>query len=415
MSYQLENYPFAITDVVQIMGIHVRRRHPENWDCDCPFCNHKKGKLNINTKKNVFRCNYCGEHGGMLALYGNYYNLTNREAYEEILSSLHLGTEAPQYKQPPKVAESEPEFQNSNLAPIEQISRTYHKLLSMLTLSEKHQEDLMKRGLTLTQIEEQKYRSTPVFGIPQLISRLKEGGYAIKGVPGFYQKKDGTWSIRFSSKASGILIPYFSVEGNLCGMQIRLDRPKDGQKYIWLSSVNQQMGVSSGSPVHFIGDPDAKVLHVTEGGLKGTIAHYLTGETYLCNAGVTQYKNLIPELKKLKQRHLQAVKEAYDMDKLMSVMVKPEVCGDCKDNLTCQTFANYRRCTPEVRKALYEMTCPRLEKKRDAIQKGCMHLYEICREQNISCQREVWDLGENGIWNGNIKGIDDYWYEQKRK
>ena len=47
-------------------------------------------------------------------------------------------------------------------------------------------------------------------------------------------------------------------------MQIRLDVPikdendspdKSGTKYIWLSSVGKEMGTSSGSPVHFVGDP----------------------------------------------------------------------------------------------------------------------------------------------------------------
>jgi len=35
----------------------------------------KKGKLNLNTKKNVFKCNRCGESGGMLSLYGRIYGL----------------------------------------------------------------------------------------------------------------------------------------------------------------------------------------------------------------------------------------------------------------------------------------------------------------------------------------------------
>ena len=38
---------------------------------------------------------------------------------------------------------------DSNLAPKKEIHKTYSILLSMLTLSEKHQKDLMARGLTL--------------------------------------------------------------------------------------------------------------------------------------------------------------------------------------------------------------------------------------------------------------------------
>ena len=49
-------YPFTILDVAGILDLKVRRRQPTNMDVDCPFCNHKKGKMNINLVKNVFRC-----------------------------------------------------------------------------------------------------------------------------------------------------------------------------------------------------------------------------------------------------------------------------------------------------------------------------------------------------------------------
>lgn len=89
----------------------------------------------------------------------------------------------------------------------------------------------------------------------------------------------------------------------------------EGRKYIWLSSVKFQNGVSSGSPVHVIGSLDAEQIYLTEGALKGTIAHYLSGDTFICVAGVNQYRNLKPVLETLKSRHLQHLYEAYDMDK----------------------------------------------------------------------------------------------------
>ena len=62
---------------------------------------------------------------------------------------------------------------------------------------------------------------------------------------------------------------------------------------------------SSGSPVHVIGSLDAEQIYLTEGALKGTIAHYLSGDTFICVAGVNQYRNLKPVLETLKSRHLQ--------------------------------------------------------------------------------------------------------------
>ena len=43
------------------------------------------------------------------------------------------------------------------------------------------------------------------------------------------------------------------------------DSDKSGTKYLWLSSSSKTRGVSSGSPVHFVGDPFARVVYVTEG------------------------------------------------------------------------------------------------------------------------------------------------------
>ena len=62
----MNQYPFSILDIAEILKLRVRRRQPTNMDVDCPFCGHKKGKMNINFSKNVFRCNYCNESGGIV-------------------------------------------------------------------------------------------------------------------------------------------------------------------------------------------------------------------------------------------------------------------------------------------------------------------------------------------------------------
>lgn len=426
MKYRLEDFPFRIRDVVELMGIHPTDRagrrksggyKDDSWYCNCIFCGHK-GKLNINFSKNVFNCNYCGEHGGMLELYGHYYNLTNREAFDEICSGLHLDKEelsvGVQKPVRPLVKTDEP-VRDSNLAPKKEIHKTYSMLLSMLTLSEKHQKDLMARGLTLSQIEERRYRSTPVFGMKQIVQRLQDAGCTIQGVPGFYLGKDGTWTMNFSAKYSGFLIPMETIGGSISGMQIRLDHPGDGQKYIWFSSASRYLGVSSGSPTHFIGDINASEIYITEGGLKGSVSHYLSNGTFLCNAGVTLYKNLRPILQELKQHHLVLVKEAYDMDKLMHTEVNVKECLSCEYQKDCPAYGQYRKLTGELRKNAVQMTCPRKEQKRTIIQKGCTHVYEICEELDLAYTRCVWDLDEGGEWNGWIKGIDDYYYGEKQK
>ena len=80
-----------------------------------------------------------------------------------------------------------------------------------------------------------------------------ESGCTVEGVPGFYQEKDGGWSVHFYPKSSGFMVPVRNLEGLIVGIQIRQDHPRDGRKYMWLSSTNYPMGTSSGSPTHLVG------------------------------------------------------------------------------------------------------------------------------------------------------------------
>ena len=83
-----QDFPFGIMDVVELLHLHIRRRQANSVYVDCPFCNDRRGKMNVNFIKNVWRCNYCDEHGGMLALYAKVNNTTNSDAYREICDIL---------------------------------------------------------------------------------------------------------------------------------------------------------------------------------------------------------------------------------------------------------------------------------------------------------------------------------------
>lgn len=52
-----QDFPFSIVDVAYLLNLHIRHKNAASLDVDCPFCGEKKGKLNLNTKKNVFKCN----------------------------------------------------------------------------------------------------------------------------------------------------------------------------------------------------------------------------------------------------------------------------------------------------------------------------------------------------------------------
>jgi hypothetical protein len=111
---------------------------------------------------------------------------------------------------------------------------------------------------------------------------------------------------------------------------------------------------------------------------------------------VNQYRNLKPVLETLKSRHLQHLYEAYDMDKKMKVYCD----GDSEKCDACQR-------KPAT------FYCPHKMQKRQILQNACRKVYEICSGLSISMSRMVWDMDSYGEWNGQIKGIDDYYYVLK--
>jgi len=279
-------------------------------DVDCPFCN-GESKLNLNAAKNVFRCNYCGKEGGMLELYAEEHGISKADAYREICEILGCNknisdcdnavSNQPSNSKPTKRA-------NSNV-----IHQTYCMLLQMLNLATPHKEQLLSRGLSQEQIAEFNYKSVPAFGQQMLCEKLLQSGCVLEGVPGFY-KENGKWNVKL--KAPGIVIPVRGIDGKITGLQIRLNKPVNGRKYIWVSSVDLEGGTSSGSPIHFIGDPTAKRVFITDGSLKGTVAHTLTGYAFICLPGAKSLNGLDNLLRSLKANGTVEVIEAFDINKL---------------------------------------------------------------------------------------------------
>ena len=83
-----DEFPFGIMEVVELLHLRVRRQQANSVYVDCPFCGDRRGRMNVNFVKNVWRCNYCGEHGGMLGLYARLNNTTTSDAYWEIAEAL---------------------------------------------------------------------------------------------------------------------------------------------------------------------------------------------------------------------------------------------------------------------------------------------------------------------------------------
>lgn len=170
-----QDFPFGIMDVVELLHLRIRRRQAGSVYTDCPFCGDCRGKMNINFTKNVWRCNYCDEHGGMLALYAKYHNTTNSDAYREICDSLQAGDTNWGYGESERAPTAysvgagtyspQNELPQSERASAQDIHQTFSMLFGMLTLKPAHREHLRsdKRGLTDEQIDRFGFRSTPPY------------------------------------------------------------------------------------------------------------------------------------------------------------------------------------------------------------------------------------------------------------
>ena len=382
-----QDFPFGIMTVVELLHLNVRRRLADSVYVDCPFCGDKRGRMNVNFDRNVWRCNYCGESGGMLALYAKRNNTTNSRAYHEIWDALSTGesswgcedygmitTPAAAPGQEATVPrKGKGGIPQSPPADPKEVHRTFSRLFEMLTLSAAHRNHLRseKRGFTDEQIRQFGFKSTPPYFLCRsLTERLIEQGCTVAGVPGFYRHDNGFWTMKFTNRTAGILIPAVGMDGLICGAQILLDVPirdkddppdKAGAKYIWLSSSSKYMGATSGSPVHFVGKFPARTVYVTEGLLKADIAHCQMNRSFVATAGANNVSALDEIFRTLAQDGTELVIEAQDMDK----------------------FRNKN------------------------IADGSSKLYLMAKERGMECRCLT--------WNPNFKGIDDWQLALRRK
>lgn len=369
------DFPFNIGDIVELLHLRIRRRQTDSVYADCPFCGDARGKMNIHYIKNVWRCNYCDEHGGMLSLYARVYGISNSDAYREICELLQTGNPAMGYELPAPASKTPvPEaILQSERAEPQDINQTYSLLFQMLTLTEKHRKHLRspKRGLSEEQIAMLGFKSTPPpYLCRSLTERLLKQGCVVQGVPGFYLNENGEWTVKFHKCTAGILIPAIGIDGMIKGAQILLDTPlkdkddppeKAGTKYLWLSSSTKRMGTTSGSPVHFIGNPFARTIYLTEGILKADIAHCLMNRSFLAIAGANNVSQLDPLFALLSQNGTELIVESHDIDKYQNKMVH----------------------------------------------KGASKVFLMARNHNMNCRRLT--------WNPNYKGIDDWQLSLREK
>lgn len=368
---------YSIDDVAFILNLKVdRKQGAENYMQFCPFCGKGGYKFSFNSDKNTYHDFHssCGASGNARDLYRNLSgrNFPSDKAVDrEILDIMNGGEieeEIISYKTKLE-AEKLSRPQDIERATNEHCDIVYRAMLENLVLRKEHKEDLLKRGFTEKQIEKVGFKSSPTDRIG-ICRKLLSLGYCLEGVPGFFINKNGNWEL--SCPGPSYLCPVYDTEFNiLLGFQVRLDKPMNDSKYLWVSSKDKEKGAPSGGPATYLYGKQ-KTTIIIEGILKATLVYFLLNQEYtvIGIAGVKQIKALEGYRDRIEGR---LVMEAYDMDKYPT-----------KD-------------------------ADELEiKKANGILEDANKLWKVLEEMSATYHHLKWDYNKEGYWNGNYKGLDDY-------
>ena len=144
-----------------------------------------------------------------MTLYARLNGLSNKEAYLELAAKSNV------YKLP--VQPSSPNTTSREPYALKQRHAAYSEMLSLLTLSDRHRENLHERGLPDEIIERNGYKSMPeTESERRLLASLLQCSHELHGLPGFYTK-DGTWTL---AGANGFLIPVRNKDGLIQGLSL---------------------------------------------------------------------------------------------------------------------------------------------------------------------------------------------------
>lgn len=331
----------------------------------CPFCGNTKKKFSVPNAakihkkkgKDGYHCWSCGAAGKLPSLTAKL-SFTKEDYFKLI------GEERKEITY---------EDDEVELASEEHRHKVYVALLKNLKLQEKHKADLLRRGLSEHQIRKWRFKSIPTKYAErkEVCRRIQAMGLSLEGVPGFYVDKYGNWTF---CGAYGYFCPAWDgSKGIILGMQIRVDEPKDGNKYFWFACPAKYKGCSSGAVATCLPAKNAKALIVTEGILKATVTYLLLGER-VSVIGVPGI-NTLATLTRYEQ-HMKELfgYECFDMEKAMIPSNEKE------------------------------------EKKKKDVSTQANEVVNILSNHCAYAKGLKWNCDSYGNFKGTYKGIDDMLY-----
>ena len=134
--------------------------------------------------------------------------------------------------------ESPPDTEHER-ADADTLKEVYKMLLDQLTLTKAHAKNLENRGLSADAIERRGYKSMRGKGRAAVARKLADrfGVETLLRAPGFYLRhEDGRKWISIAGP-DGLYIPVRDKGRRVMAIKIRLDDPKGGPRYLYLSSA----------------------------------------------------------------------------------------------------------------------------------------------------------------------------------
>lgn len=310
---------FDTIKVAQKLGLRFIENGPGDEKIfRCPLCGDStkhpnRGHFYINAVSGKFRCQKCYKEGNAISLWAHYHGIDTKKAYKQLCDKVEPGM-APLIPVPEKPA-----------VDISVRDKTYRQFLKILPLLPAHKEDLLNRGLTELQINNNLYKS-----IPQnpkyrwkLARYLQEKGYTLDGVPGFFTRSGKYGPFWDFMSPMGYFIPVRNTKDQIQAIHMRLD---DGdKKYKWFSSYGMPNGTTSNAPAHYTGG--AGKVWVTEGPLKADIASSMLSVPFIGIPGVGSWREVGEVLASLPGKEIKELVVAFDADS----RVNPNVAKALKD------------------------------------------------------------------------------------
>ena len=356
------------------------------YRCNCLFCGGKKLRkdMAINLDTEAWYCFSCGKggHGGV-SLYAEVYNLSWHDAKDEVYKRLNISSEHSPIVRHAATPNLSLDVSTAETATPEVLDVANREFLRNLRLSEQHKSNMLNRGLDEIEISKLGYKTLMGTKNPdstkliwQISDDLERKEIKRDGVAPWYKtSKQGKWFLNLPN-CETMIAPYLSLHNELTGFQGRLNDEdlKDGQgKYIWLSSNGKNCGAKPAGmvgyecdfekidgttyPKFFTGKSGKKYLCVTEGVIKGGVAHMISGKPFACLPGVGIQKDFLKDLPELKKIGVTDMILCFDIDQLMNVNVMVQLdllmskLREAKFNVTNGTVwdINYKTASGEIR------------------------------------------------------------------